>query len=128
MKTNLYGIKNLNDMTRIHDKEVNKISRCKLLHDVINPPKLTKYLNSHYSPIIHEFMNTRIGIEKFNNFQILLCDGCSYALVMGSLVEKLNHEKDDVMQWHTQDENITTSIEIKVDFTLLALSVTNIMT
>ena len=47
---------------------------------------------------------------------------------MGSLVEKLNHEKDDVMQWHTQDENITTSIEIKVDFTLPALTVTNIMT
>ena len=48
-------------MTRIYDNEVNNISECNLLHDIINPPKLTKNLNSHYSPIIHGCMNTIKG-------------------------------------------------------------------
>ena len=55
-------------MTRIHDKEVNKISECNLLHEIINPPKRTKYLNIHYPPIIHGCTNTVKGKVKFNNF------------------------------------------------------------
>ena len=39
---NTYGIKNQNNMTRIHDKEVNKISEYNLLHDIINPTKRNK--------------------------------------------------------------------------------------
>ena len=58
-------------MTRIHDKEVNKIAECDLLNDIINPPKLTKLLNSHYSPILHGCMNTRGGKERFKNFRSL---------------------------------------------------------
>ena len=53
---------------RIHDKEVNKIAEYNLLHDIINPPKCTKYLNSHYSHILYVCMNTRKGKLKFNNF------------------------------------------------------------
>ena len=34
-----YVIENLNDMTRINDKEVHKIAECNLLHDIINPTK-----------------------------------------------------------------------------------------
>ena len=30
-------------MIHIHDKEVNKISECNLLHDIINPPKHTTF-------------------------------------------------------------------------------------
>ena len=41
-----YGIENQNDGIRIHDKEVNKIAEYNLLHDIINPPKRTKILNS----------------------------------------------------------------------------------
>ena len=37
-----YGIENKNDVTRIHDKEVNKIAEFNLIHDIINPPKCTK--------------------------------------------------------------------------------------
>ena len=55
-------------MTRINDNEVNKIAECNLLHDIINPPKPTKYLNSHYSPILHGCMNTRKGKAKFKKF------------------------------------------------------------
>ena len=69
---NTYGIKNQNDMTRIHDKEVNKISEYNLLHDIINPPKRTKKLNNHYSPILHGCMNTRKVKDKFKDFLILL--------------------------------------------------------
>ena len=42
-----YGIENQNDMTRIHDKKVNKIVGCNLLHDTINFPKHTNILNIH---------------------------------------------------------------------------------
>ena len=83
-----YGIENKNDMTRIHEKMVNKIVECNLLHDIINPPKLTKSLNRHYSPIIHGCMNTRKYKEKFKNFRILLDSGCSSTIVMGRLVKK----------------------------------------
>ena len=46
-------------MTRIHNNEVNNITERNLLHDIINPPKRTKNLNSHYSPILHGCMNNR---------------------------------------------------------------------
>ena len=55
-------------MTRIHEKEVNNIAECNLIYDIINPPKRTKILNIHYSPIIHVFMDTRKGRAKFNKF------------------------------------------------------------
>ena len=74
-------------MTRIHDKEVNKIPEYNLLRDIINPPKRDKILNSHYSPIIHGCMNTRHGRAKFKNFQILLESGCSSNILMVRLVE-----------------------------------------
>ena len=75
-------------MTRIHDKELNKISEFNLLHDIINPPKRTKKLNCHYSPILHGCMNTRHGRAKFKNFRVLLDSGFSSIIVIGSLVEK----------------------------------------
>ena len=45
-------------MNRIHDNKVNNIAECNLLHDMINPSKHTKNINSHYSPILHVCMNT----------------------------------------------------------------------
>ena len=56
---NPYRIENRNDMTHIHDKEVNKIAECNLIHDIINPSKNAKNVNSHYSPILHGCMNTK---------------------------------------------------------------------
>ena len=46
-------------MTRLHDNGVINIAKLNLLNDIINPPKLTTHLNTHYSPIIHGCMNTR---------------------------------------------------------------------
>ena len=34
-----YNIKSHNSMTCIHEKKVNKIDECNLLHDAVNPPK-----------------------------------------------------------------------------------------
>ena len=85
---NKYGIENLNYITRIYDKKVNKIAECNLLHDIINPTKCNKNFNSHYSTIIHRCMNTRRCREKFKYFFILLYSGCSPTIVTGRLVEK----------------------------------------
>ena len=74
-------------MIHIFDKEVNKISECNLLHDIINPTKRATHLNSHYSNIIHCCLNTRKGRAKFKNFQIISCSECSSTIVMGILVE-----------------------------------------
>ena len=125
---NKYGIENQNYMTRIHEKKVNKISEWNLLHDIIDPPKFIKKLNCHYSSIIHGYMNTRRGKEKLKNFQIPLESGCSSAILMGRIVEKLRLEKDAVMQWHIQDGNVSTNLKVKVYFSLPALSATNIVT
>ena len=56
-------------MTRIHDKEVNKIAECNLLHDIINPPKHTKNLNSHYSPIIHGLSIIELVKQSLRTFE-----------------------------------------------------------
>ena len=47
---------------------------------------------------------------------------------MGMLVETFCLEKNALRQWHTQAENVTTNLKFKVDFTLPALSATNIVT
>ena len=39
---NTYDIKIPNGMVCIHKNEVNKISECNLLHDILNPSKCTK--------------------------------------------------------------------------------------
>ena len=76
-------------MTCIYDTEVDNIAECNLLHDIFNPPKHTKKIKIHYSPILHGCMNTRKGKAKFNNFRILLDSGCSSTIIMIRLVEKL---------------------------------------
>ena len=53
-------------------KKVDKLSECNLLHNIINTPKHTKSLNTHSSNIIQGWMNTKMGKEKFKNFQIIL--------------------------------------------------------
>ena len=85
-------------------------------------------LNSHYYPILHECMNTRIGREKFKSFWILLGSGCSSTIVLGVLVEIILLKTDDVMQCHTQAGNITSNLKVQVYFTLPALSAMNSVT
>ena len=77
-------------MTHIHDEKVNNIAKCNLKHDIINHPKLTKQLNSHYSSIRHGFMNTIKGRAKLNIFLMLLGSGCNSKIVMGTMVLKNN--------------------------------------
>ena len=115
-------------MTRIHNNEVKNISEYNLLHDIINPPKRAKNLNSRYAPILHGCINTRKDKAKFKNFRVLLDSGCSSTIVMGRLVEKLYPGKYSQMQWHTQAVNITTNLKVKVYFTLSALSAIYIVT
>ena len=73
-------------------------------------------------------MNNRKGRVKFKSFLILLKGGFVSVVVMVILVEKINPDKDIVMQWHTQVGNITTNLKVKIDFTLPALSATNVVT
>ena len=87
-------------MTCIHNDEVNKISECNLLHNIINPPKRTNFFNRYYSPILHGCMNTKHGKAKLNNFLILLESGCSSTILTGRLVKiYIYPEKYFVMQW-----------------------------
>ena len=73
-------------MKHIHDKKVNKIAECNLLHDITNNTKRTKNLNKHYSPIIHGCMNTRKGKSKFLKYRILLVSGYSSTILTERLV------------------------------------------
>ena len=123
-----YVIENRAKIIYIKDNEVNNISECNLLHDIINTPKRAKNINSYYSLIIYECMNIRKGIAKLKSLQILLDSGCSSTIVMMRLVEILDPEKYVVMQWHMQAGNITTNFKVNVDFTLPALSTTNVVT
>ena len=64
-------------MNFIHNKKLNK----HLLHDIINPYKITENININYSPLLNGFINTRKGKEKFNKSRILLDDVYSYTVV-----------------------------------------------
>ena len=75
-------------MVRIHDKKVDKIAKCSLLHDIINPLKRAKILHVHYSPILHGFMNTRKVKAKFKNFRVLLDSGFSSNILIGRIVKR----------------------------------------
>ena len=57
---------------RIHDNEVNNIPEYNLLHYLINPPKHTKHLNSHYSPILHGCMNTKRAKQSLRTLNPIL--------------------------------------------------------
>ena len=61
-------MKSLNDMNRIHNKDVNNIHECNLLHGILNSSKRTKNMNIHYYPILHVFMNTSRGKAKLREF------------------------------------------------------------
>ena len=65
----IYDIKILNSMKHINDNEVNNIAEWNLLHDILNPYKHTKNINSHYNPIIHGSLNTYKGRENLRAFE-----------------------------------------------------------
>ena len=85
-------------MNCIHYNEVNNIYECNLLHDILNPSKRNKNVNSHHSPILYGCINTRKGKAIFINFRIILDSGCRSTIAMKRLIEKLNHKKDDSVQ------------------------------
>ena len=49
------------------------------------------------------------GKGKFNKFRVLLYSGCGSTILMLMLIKNLNPKEDNVIQWHTQAGNITTS-------------------
>ena len=89
-------------MNLIHDNQVNNTYEYNLLHDILNTSKLTKRINSHYSPILHIWMNKRKGKARFKNFRIQFDSRCNSTIAIKRLIEKLYPKNDDVMQWHTQ--------------------------
>ena len=58
-------IENRNDMTLIHNNEVNNIAKYNLIHNIINPPKRAKTVNSHCFPILNVCMDNKKIKEKF---------------------------------------------------------------
>ena len=66
----IYDMKILNDINHIHDNKVNSIDEFNLLHDILNPSKRTKNVNSYYYLILHGCMNTHRGKLKNKNFRI----------------------------------------------------------
>ena len=53
---------------------------------------------------------------------------CSSPIVIVGVFIKYCPKQDVVIQWHTQAENITTSIKVEVDFTLPPLCMANVVT
>ena len=57
----MYDNTNLNYINLMHENEVNKTSKCNLLHNILKPFKQTENLDSHYSTIIHVGINAQKG-------------------------------------------------------------------
>ena len=86
-------------MKNIHDNEVNPISECNLLHDILNTYEHEKRTNYHYFPILHGCINPRRVKTRYENFQILLNSGCISKILMIVLTLKIIMTKDTVRQW-----------------------------
>ena len=52
----------------------------------------------------------------------------SPTIVMGRLVKQLSLEENSLMQCHTQSGSIPTNLNVNMDFTLLTLSATDVVT
>ena len=97
---NIYGTKIQNFITCIHEKELNKIAEFNLLHDILNPSKLSKNSYIYDSLILHGCTNTQKGRAKFKNFRIILYSECSYMILMIRMIIKIIPKSEDFMQWH----------------------------
>ena len=85
-------------MTCMNEDEVNIITECYLIHDILNPYKRTKFLNIHHYPILHGCINTQKDRAKFNNFNILLDSRCTSKIIMRILITRINPKINTVMQ------------------------------
>ena len=56
-------------MEIIHENDINDISECSLIYDILNISKCKE--KSHYSPILHGCMNARRGREKCKNMNFI---------------------------------------------------------
>ena len=65
-------MKILNSINCIHDNKVNNIAEWNLLHDTLNPSKITKHINGYYFPILHGCTNTCKGKAKSKIFEYYL--------------------------------------------------------
>ena len=79
-------IENQDKKRYINDNEVKNISHCILLHDIKNPPKRAKNINSRSSPILHGCMNTGNDRANFKNLQIILDGGFFSTIVTKKIV------------------------------------------
>ena len=66
---NIFDMKSLKVIHRIHDSKVITTAGYNLLHDILNPSKFTKNINIHYSPIQHGCMNTCRGKTNLRIFK-----------------------------------------------------------
>ena len=121
-------MKCFNSKNIINDNKVNNIPECNLLHVIINNSEGTKNINSHYSPILHAFMNRHKGKARFKNFRILLDSRCSFTIVTRKIITQLNYKENAVMQWHTQAGKITNNMKVKIYFTSPEFSAKKIVT
>ena len=90
---NTYYIEIHNGMTCINGNKVNKLAECNLLHEILNPPKRTENLNSHYYPIIQGCTSIKKGKAKSKKFLILLGSGLSSTILMGRPIKKINKKR-----------------------------------
>ena len=105
-------------MNCIHEKIWNKIFECSLLYDILNPNKHIKVLNRHYAPILRVCINTQKVWSNFKSFRILLDSEFHSTIIMRIVITKSNPKEGTLMQWHTQSDNITVNLKVKIDCTL----------
>ena len=73
-------------------------------------------------------MNTQNGIAKLKSFCGLLDIEFSSTILIRTLITKINHKGDSIIQWNTQLSNITTNLKDKIYFILPQLSTTKTVT
>ena len=102
----------MNSINCIHDNEVNNIAELNLLNYIIDRSKLTKNINSHYSPVRYGYINTRRGKAKFDNFRTLLDTECSSIILMKRILTKLKTKEYSMMKWCIQAGNINNKMKV----------------
>ena len=91
-----------NGMPCIYGNKVNKLDWWNLLHNILNPPKRTKYIKSHYSIILQGCMNISNGRAKLKNFWNILYSERGSTIIMGRLIKNLIKH----MLWYSEKHRL----------------------
>ena len=98
------------------------------MNDILNTTKCAKNETSHFSLILHGFMNICKGKTDFKIFLILFDCGCTSNFVTDKMISKIKRIGDATRHCKYQARKFTKNEKVEIGLCLPEFSVTNMLT